>query len=85
MSFPLSRSHFSLHGSFDLLILIVDGWSLCTVNRGQMCRVGVTYNQSGLPYLVNDHLRITIAGIFPLLVGDDGSERLARSYLAFFS
>ena len=34
--FPLSRFDFSIHGSFGLLILIVDGLSLCTVDEREL-------------------------------------------------
>ena len=34
--FPLSRFDLSIHGSFDLLILIVDSLSLCTVNERKL-------------------------------------------------
>ena len=34
--FPLSRFDLSIHGSFGLLILIVDGLSLCTVNEREL-------------------------------------------------
>lgn len=34
--FPLSRFDLSMHGSFGLLILIVDGWFLCTVNEREL-------------------------------------------------
>ena len=60
-----------------------------------MTRLRTASLELGLPYLVNDHvslgslgpgaLRITNDGTVSSLVGVDGSERLARSYLAFFS
>ncbi len=34
--FPLSRFDLSIHSSFGLLILIVDGLSLCTVNEREL-------------------------------------------------
>ena len=34
--FPLSRFDLSVHGSFDLLILIVDGLSFYTVNKREL-------------------------------------------------
>ena len=34
--FPLSRFNLSIHGSFGLLILIIDGLSLCTVDKREL-------------------------------------------------
>ena len=76
--FPLSRFDLSIHSSFGLLILMVDGSSLCTVNEPELLSNPLEQFISATAKLLNFFLLADICTLrFGQLFGSSGVDPLA--------